>query len=121
MKRAISILLLCIFAYTIYGQKAIPVDPKVRIGKLDNGLTYYIRHNETPKNRAEFFIAHNVGALQEEDNQDGLAHFLEHLAFNGLKHFPKKSMLEYTEKNGIKFGYDVNAYTSKTQIGRAHV
>lgn len=114
MKRAISILLLCIFAYTIYGQKAIPVDPKVRIGKLDNGLTYYIRHNETPKNRAEFFIAHNVGALQEEDNQDGLAHFLEHLAFNGLKHFPKKSMLEYTEKNGIKFGYDVNAYTSKT-------
>ena len=63
------------------------------IGRLDNGLTYYIIHNANPSGTADFYIAHNVGALEEEDNQDGLAHFLEHLAFNGLRHFPDKAML----------------------------
>ncbi|MDD2594781.1 MAG: insulinase family protein [Bacteroidales bacterium] len=91
----------------------IPLDPQVRVGTLENGLTYYIRHNENPKNRADFFIANNVGAMQEEDNQNGLAHFLEHLAFNGLKHFPDKEMLNYLSKNGVKFGANVNAYTSR--------
>ena len=65
----------------------IPVDPEVRIGKLENGLTYYIRHNAWPEQRAEFYIAQRVGSIQEDDNQRGLAHFLEHMAFNGSKHF----------------------------------
>lgn len=66
---------------------SIPVDPDVRIGKLDNGLTYYIRHNNWYENRAEFYIAQKVGSIQENDDQRGLAHFLEHMAFNGSKHF----------------------------------
>ena len=65
----------------------LPVDPKVRYGKLSNGLTYYIRHNELPKDRADFYIAQNVGSILEEENQRGLAHFLEHMAFNGSKTF----------------------------------
>jgi len=94
------------------GQK-LPVDPKVRFGKLDNGLTYYIRHNAYPENRASFYIAQKVGSMQEEDNQVGLAHFLEHMAFNGTKNFPgRKTMLNYLEKQGAQFGKDVNAYTS---------
>ena len=88
------------------------MDPEVRYGVLDNGLTYYIRHNELPKDRAEFYIAQKVGAIQEEEDQRGLAHFLEHMAFNGTKNFPGKSMLDYLEKNGVKFGTNVNAYTS---------
>ena len=68
----------------------LPVDPKVRYGKLSNGLTYYIRHNELPKDRADFYIAQNVGSILEEENQRGLAHFLEHMAFQGTKNFPGK-------------------------------
>ncbi|GAB1416168.1 insulinase family protein [Paludibacter sp.] len=90
----------------------VPIDPKVRYGKLDNGLTYYIRHNEKPKQRAEFFIAQNVGAILENDDQNGLAHFLEHMAFNGTKNFPDKLIIEYFEKIGVKFGANINAYTS---------
>ncbi len=89
----------------------LPVDPKIRFGKLDNGLTYYIRHNELPKERAEFFIAQNVGSVLEEDNQSGLAHFLEHMAFNGTKNYPGKSMINYLETIGVKFGANLNAYT----------
>ena len=87
-------------AQDIGADQTIPMDPDIRIGKLDNGLTYYIRHSENPKNRGEFYIVHNVGAMQEEDNQNGLAHFLEHMAFNGTKHFPKKTMLEYLASIG---------------------
>ncbi len=89
----------------------LPIDAQVRYGVLDNGLTYYIRHNETPKNRAEFHIAQRVGSILEDESQRGLAHFLEHMAFNGLEHFPGKTMLNYLEHNGIKFGVDINAYT----------
>jgi len=89
------------------------LDPKLRYGKLDNGLTYYLRHNEMPKERAEFYIVHNVGSLQEDENQRGLAHFLEHMAFNGSKNFPsKKGMQEYTESIGMRMGENLNAYTS---------
>lgn len=91
----------------------LPVDPQVRYGKLDNGLTYYIRKNAYPENRADFYIAQRVGSMQEEDNQAGLAHFLEHMAFNGTKHYEgRKTMLDYLEKIGAKFGANVNAYTS---------
>jgi len=90
----------------------IPVDPDVRIGKLDNGFTYYIRHNEWPEQRAEFYIAQKVGSLQEDDNQRGLAHFLEHMAFNGSKHFKGNELLRWCESIGVKFGTDLNAYTS---------
>ncbi|MBQ6767905.1 MAG: insulinase family protein [Prevotella sp.] len=93
----------------------IPVDEAVRIGKLDNGLTYYIRHNNWPENRAEFYIAQKVGSLQENDDQRGLAHFLEHMAFNGSKHFKGNDLLRWCESVGIKFGRDLNAYTSIDQ------
>ncbi len=93
----------------------IPVDPDVRIGKLDNGLTYYIRHNNWPEQRAEFYIAQKVGSIQEDDTQRGLAHFLEHMAFNGSKHFKGNELLRWCESIGVKFGTDLNAYTSIDQ------
>ncbi len=90
----------------------LPVDPKVRIGHLDNGLTYYIRHNEEPKDQAFFYIAQKVGSIQEEESQRGLAHFLEHMCFNGTTHFPDSSIVNYLESIGVKFGAQLNAYTS---------
>jgi len=91
----------------------LPVDPNVRLGKLPNGMTYYIRHNELPKERADFYIVQNVGSMQEEDNQRGLAHFLEHMAFNGTKNFPKetRSIDDFTESIGMRLGENLNAYT----------
>lgn len=90
----------------------IPVDPNVRIGKLENGLTYYIRKNNLPEKRVDFYIAQKVGAIQEEPAQRGLAHFLEHMCFNGTKHFPGNALKEYLETIGVKFGENLNAYTS---------
>ena len=90
----------------------LPMDPQVRYGQLPNGLTYYIRHNELPEHHAEFYIAQKVGSVLEEESQRGLAHFLEHMAFNGSAHFPGNSMLEYLQRQGVKFGTNVNAYTS---------
>lgn len=90
----------------------IPADKQVRIGRLENGMTYYIRHNEKPKDQASFYIFHNVGAVQEEDSQQGLAHFLEHMAFNGTKNLPGKTMVEFLSRNGVKYGADMNAYTA---------
>ena len=102
---------------TMLAQQAMPVpfDPNVRRGKLENGLTYYIRHNEKPAQRANFYIAQKVGSILEEDDQQGLAHFLEHMAFNGTKNFPGKALLNYMEHNGVKFGENVNAWTSIEQ------
>ena len=90
----------------------LPVDTTVRIGKLPNGLTYYIRHNEYPKGQAEFFIAQKVGSILEEDDQRGLAHFLEHMCFNGTKNFPGNQVVSWLETKGVKFGQNLNAYTS---------
>ena len=90
----------------------IPIDPNVRIGKLDNGLTYYIRHNELPEDRADFYIAQKVGSILEEENQRGLAHFLEHMCFNGTTNFPGKGIINWLESIGVKFGVNLNAYTS---------
>lgn len=89
-----------------------PVDKDVRIGKLPNGLTYYIRHNETPKGQADFYIAQKVGSILEEDNQRGLAHFLEHMCFNGTENFPGNEVVSWLESIGVKFGQNLNAYTS---------
>ena len=93
----------------------IPVDKDVRIGKLDNGLTYYIRHNNWPEHRAEFYIAQKVGAIQEEESQRGLAHFIEHMCFNGSTHFPGNQVMRWCESVGVKFGRDLNAYTGIDQ------
>lgn len=93
----------------------IPKDPNVKIGKLPNGLTYYIRKNTEPKNRAELYLAVKVGSLMENDAQQGLAHFTEHMAFNGTKDFPKNDLINYLQKAGVRFGADLNAYTGFNQ------
>ena len=93
----------------------IPVDPAVRIGKLDNGLTYYIRHNEYPEHVANFYIAQRVGSINEDESQRGLAHFLEHMAFNGSEHFKGNGIIEFCRSLGVEFGSDLNAYTSIDQ------
>lgn len=93
----------------------LPNDPAVRVGKLENGLTYYIRHNSNPAGRAEFYLATNVGAIQETPDQDGLAHFLEHMCFNGTKNFPEKGILDYLQSIGASFGGNVNASTGVEQ------
>ena len=92
-------------------QTPLPNDPAVKVGKLDNGMTYYIRHNDKPAQRAEFYLATHVGAIQETPDQDGLAHFLEHMCFNGLKNLPGKQMLEYLQSIGAEFGRNINAST----------
>ena len=93
----------------------IPVDPAVRIGKLDNGLTYYIRHNDYPEHVANFYIAQRVGSINEDESQRGLAHFLEHMAFNGSEHFKGNGIIEFCRSLGVEFGSDLNAYTSIDQ------
>lgn len=112
-KNLFSLLLLAVAAMaSAQAPEKLPIDADVRYGKLENGLTYYIRHNEQPKQRAEFHIAQAVGAILEEDNQNGLAHFLEHMAFNGTQHFPGKGIINYFESVGVNFGGNINAYTS---------
>lgn len=115
----IFILIFFVFPFVATAQpdlsQPVPVDPEVRIGKLSNGMTYYIRHNKEPKERASFYIIQNVGALLENDDQNGLAHFLEHMAFNGTKHFEGKGIINFLEKNGVAFGRNINAYTSYDQ------
>jgi zinc protease len=91
--------------------KSAPNDPEIRIGKLTNGLTYFIRKNKEPEKRASFYIIQNVGAILENDDQNGLAHFLEHMAFNGTTHFPDKGIISGLEKHGVGFGSNINAYT----------
>ena len=115
MKRffLISALALCLGTMASAQQMPpVPVDPQVRIGQLENGLTYYIRHNEEPKGQANFYIAQKVGSILEDEEQRGLAHFLEHMCFNGTEHFPGNGVVKYCESIGVKFGADLNAYTS---------
>ncbi|MBQ6253639.1 MAG: insulinase family protein [Bacteroidales bacterium] len=97
------------------GAQQLPNDPAVRKGQLENGLTYYIRHNDKPAQRAEFYLATNVGAIQETPDQDGLAHFLEHMCFNGTKNFPEKGILNWLQSIGASFGGNVNASTGIDQ------
>ncbi len=92
--------------------KAIPTDPLVKVGNLKNGLTYYIRQNDKPENKVVFRLVVNAGSLLESDNQQGLAHFTEHMAFNGSENFEKNELVDYLQSVGVKFGADLNAYTS---------
>jgi len=91
---------------------SLPADPAVRAGVLANGLHYYIRKNAKPEKRVELRLVVNAGSVLEEDDQRGLAHFLEHMAFNGTKHFPKTDVVKYLESIGVRFGADLNANTS---------
>jgi zinc protease len=119
MRKIFAAMLLMVMAFSANVMMAqemplIPVDDAVRVGKLPCGLTYYIRHNDYPEHRVNFYIAQRVGALQEEESQRGLAHFLEHMAFNGSEHFngEGKGIIDYTRSLGVNFGGDLNAYTS---------
>ena len=115
MKRFILSIATLFVALVAFGQRPLPNDPEVRIGKLENGMTYYIRHNDKPAQRAEFYLATDAGAYQEEDDQDGLAHFLEHMCFNGTKNFPGKKLLDWLQSIGAEFGRNINASTGFEQ------
>lgn len=118
MRRNFLVLIVAlIFSLPVLAQQMppLPTDPKVKVGKLENGLTYYIRSNAEPKGQAEFYIVQKVGSILEEENQRGLAHFLEHMAFNGTKNFPGKKMINYLETIGVKFGANLNAATGYDQ------
>ncbi len=112
LKQNLLFILLFLITGSMSYAQPLPIDPSVKIGKLENGMTYYLRSNKEPKERASFFIIQNVGSLLENDDQDGLAHFLEHMAFNGTKNFQGKGVLNMLAKNGVEFGRNVNAYTS---------
>ena len=92
--------------------ETLALDPAVRTGKLPNGFTYYIRHNEEPKDRVIMYLVNKAESVLESDDQRGLAHFMEHMSFNGTEHFPKNELVGYLQKSGIRFGADLNAYTS---------
>lgn len=113
--RNILIAALLVLTSAAQAQMAIPFDNDVRTGKLPNGLTYYIRYNNWPEHRANFYIAQKVGSIQEEESQRGLAHFLEHMAFNGSDNFKGNSLIEWCRSIGVEFGNDLNAYTSIDQ------
>jgi zinc protease len=93
-------------------ESRLPVDAKVKIGKLPNGLTYYIRQNKKPEQKVELRLVLNAGSIQEEDDQQGLAHMAEHMAFNGTRHFKKNDIVSFLQNIGVGFGSDLNAYTS---------
>jgi zinc protease len=113
-----ALVLLTFTSVSLFAQTAkkpvnvLPLDPAVRTGKLPNGFTYYIRHNEEPKKRVIFYLVNKVGSILETDEQQGLAHFMEHMSFNGTKHFPKNQLVDYLQKSGVRFGADLNAYTN---------
>jgi zinc protease len=110
---------LILIAYSVFSQQPVvdlstplSVDPNVKIGKLDNGLVYYIRQNKKPEKRIELRLVVNAGSILENDDQQGLAHFMEHMNFNGTRTFPKNELIDFLQKTGVRFGADINAYTS---------
>lgn len=119
MKNITTILTVIILFFSFNGvaqveylNNKIPTDSTIKIGKLDNGLTYYIKHNAKPKNKAELRLVVKAGSILEEEDQLGLAHFVEHMAFNGTKNFPKNQLIDYLQSLGVEFGADLNAHTS---------
>ena len=110
---------LILIALSVFSQQAVvdlttplAIDPNVKIGKLDNGLVYYIRQNKKPEKRIELRLVVNAGSILENDDQQGLAHFMEHMNFNGTRTFPKNELIDFLQKTGVRFGADINAYTS---------
>src|SRR5690606_36394020 len=123
IKKSLKTLLLSLGVLGMVGQISQPLqaqnlteklglDSKVKIGKLPNGLTYYIRPNAKPENKVELRLIVNAGSILETDKQQGLAHFTEHMLFNGTKNFPKYELVDKLEMLGVQFGADLNAYTS---------
>lgn len=121
MKKISTFLILIVFIPFAFAQEVtvsgkmdnlLPVDSLVRIGKLENGLTYYIRNNKKPEKRVEMRLVVNVGSMMEDDDQLGISHFVEHMAFNGTKNFEKNEIVSYLQSIGVQFGADLNAYTS---------
>ena len=111
-KRTILMALMAMVCMAVTArEQELPVDPELRIGRLDNGLTYYIRHNEQPKGRAEFWLVQKTGSLVEEDDERGLAHLIEHIAFQGSRNFPGIDMVDLLQNNGVSYGNDINAST----------
>ena len=110
--RNLSLLLLLVLVCIVARADQLPVDPELHYGTLPNGFTYYIRHNATPPGRAHFWLVHKVGSVMEEENERGLAHFLEHMAFTGTKNYNDVLLYNYLTRNGLAFGTDVNATTS---------
>ena len=92
-------------------EQQLPVDPELRVGRLENGMTYYIRHNSQPSGRADFWLVQNTGSLVEEEDERGLAHFIEHIAFQGTRNFPNIDMVNILQNNGVSYGKDINAST----------
>jgi len=119
LMKYLQLFLLLLFVFSgglLYAQQLdldenVPMNSKVRTGKLANGLTYYVMHNEEPKERASFYMIQNVGAILENDDQNGLAHFLEHMAFNGSENYPEEGITKYLEQYGVAFGGGINAGT----------
>ncbi|MGN6398687.1 MAG: M16 family metallopeptidase [Mucilaginibacter sp.] len=118
MKIPLTISLICLISYNLALaqqprlQDSLPLDAAVKTGRLANGFTYYIRHNEEPKHRVVMYLVNKVGSVLEDEDQRGLAHFMEHMSFNGTAHFPHNELVNYLQKAGIRFGADINAYTS---------
>ena len=117
MKKFSFLIILFFLQFTVIPQQLnlndeIPLDKSILVGKLDNGLTYYIKENKKPENRAVFRLVVNAGSILEDEDQQGLAHLVEHMAFNGSKHFEKNDLINYIESIGMKFGADLNASTS---------
>src|SRR6185503_3184787 len=113
--KSLCVVLVLISSHSLFAQvklnQPVPVDPNVRVGKLPNGLTYYIQKNSKPEKKMELRLVVNAGSILEDPDQRGLAHFMEHMNFNGSKHFPKNELVDYLQKVGVKFGADLNAYT----------
>ena len=101
-----------LFAQPFKLSDPIPFNPAASKGVLNNGLTYYVKSNSTPKNRAEMMLVVSAGSILEDPDQQGLAHFCEHMSFNGTKNFPKNDLIKYFESIGMEFGPEINAYTS---------
>jgi len=110
--RRAGLLLIPMLAFFTAGAQTIPVDPAVRTGRLPNGFTYFIRHNTEPQRHVELYLVNKVGSILEDEDQRGLAHFMEHMNFNGTKHFPGNQLVDYLQKAGVRFGADLNAYTN---------
>lgn len=109
--KIILILAAVLSSVVLYAQP-LPLEPSIRTGVLPNGFTYFIRKNTEPKNRVQLYLANNIGSVLEDDDQRGLAHFMEHMSFNGTTHYPKNELVHYLQKSGVRFGADLNAHTS---------